>query len=152
MTAVARALPHAKLYGGDGLCLLSFTGARFHGIARSIARRFTCTSLPMPITAYPGGQAFLEAYHHSFGGRTPSAYAIYGYEAMKLGLDTIASLGDQGNNRQAVVKALFSTRDRHSVLGTYSFDRNGDTTLRSYGVWRPSGPRGRLRFVRNAFR
>jgi len=31
--------------------------------------------------------------------------------------------------------ALFATRDRRSVLGTYSIDPNGDTTLRRYGVY-----------------
>ncbi len=32
-------------------------------------------------------------------------------------------------------------RRRSSVLGTYGFDRNGDTTLRSYGLYRV-GPNG----------
>jgi branched-chain amino acid transport system substrate-binding protein len=58
---------------------------------------------------------------------------------MKLGLDTIASLGPEGNNKLAVLKALFALRGRNSVLGTYGFDRNGDTTLKSYGLYRVNG-------------
>jgi hypothetical protein len=48
---------------------------------------------------------------------------------MKLGLDTITSLGPDGNDKQRFSTALFATKDRHSVLGTYGFDKNGDTTL-----------------------
>jgi ABC-type branched-subunit amino acid transport system substrate-binding protein len=55
---------------------------------------------------------------------------------MKLGLDTIAKLGSQGNNRAAVLKALFATTSRSSVLGPYGFDKNGDTTLKSYGLYK----------------
>ena len=28
-----------------------------------------------------------------------------------------------------------TTSDRHSVLGAYAINRNGDTTLRRYGVY-----------------
>jgi hypothetical protein len=55
---------------------------------------------------------------------------------MKLGLSTIAGLGADGDSKSAVLSALFSTADRRSVLGTYSFDRNGDTTLRACGLYR----------------
>ena len=53
-----------------------------------------------------------------------------------LVLDAIARAGADGNQREAVVKAGFATRDRPSVLGTYSIDRFGDTTLTDYGVYR----------------
>ena len=55
---------------------------------------------------------------------------------MKLGLDTVAKLGAQGNSKSAVLKALFATTNRNSVLGTYGFDKNGDTTLKSYGLYK----------------
>jgi branched-chain amino acid transport system substrate-binding protein len=55
---------------------------------------------------------------------------------MKLALDTISSLGPKGNDKAAVLKALFATKARHSVLGTYGFDANGDTTLKSYGLYK----------------
>ncbi len=55
---------------------------------------------------------------------------------MKLGLDTIASLGAQGNSKSAVLHALFAITARNSVLGTYGFDKNGDTTLKAYGVYK----------------
>jgi branched-chain amino acid transport system substrate-binding protein len=42
------------------------------------------------------------------------------------------------------VNALFATRNRAGVLGTYSIDANGDTTLEDYGVY--SVAKRRLRF------
>ena len=38
--------------------------------------------------------------------------------------------------REGVLKALFATKDRDSVLGTYSIDENGDTTLTDYGLYK----------------
>jgi branched-chain amino acid transport system substrate-binding protein len=146
---VAAAIPRAKLYGGDGICLNSFTDPAAHGIPASIGRRFECTVLNLPLHAYPGGPAFLSSYEAEYGVANPDPYAIYGYEAMKLGLDTIATLGSNGNSRPAILRALLATKDRHSVIGTYSFDRNGDTTLRSYGLYKVNGRRGTLVFVRN---
>ena len=86
--------------------------------------------------AYPGGKDFLAAYKAKYGVSNPDPYAIYGYEVMKLGLDTIKGLGAQGNSKSAVLKALFATKARNSVLGTYGFDKNGDTTLKSYGLYK----------------
>jgi branched-chain amino acid transport system substrate-binding protein len=147
--AVAGAIPRAKLYGGDGICSRSFTDPAAHGIPALIGRRFKCTVLNLPLNAYPGGPAFLAAYKTEYGVSNPNPYAIYGYEAMKLGLDTVASLGSNGNSRPAILKALLATKDRHSVIGTYRFDRNGDTTLRTYGLYKVTGAHGTLVFVRN---
>ena len=55
---------------------------------------------------------------------------------MQLGLNTIKGLGAQGNNKAAVLAALFATKATASVLGTFGFDANGDTTLKSYGLYK----------------
>jgi branched-chain amino acid transport system substrate-binding protein len=147
--AVAHALPRAKLYGVDGVCTSSFVDPAAGGIPATAARRFKCTSPVMPLKTYPRGSAFSAAYRGAFHVSNPNPYAIYGYEAMQLGLDTIAKLGSAAESRSAIVKALFMTRNRQSVIGTYSFDPNGDTTLRSYGLYRATGQSGKLVFVRN---
>ncbi len=49
-----------------------------------------------------------------------------------------------GSSKEDVLKALFETKDRESVLGTYSIDENGDTTLTDYGVYAIEG--GELKF------
>ena len=55
--------------------------------------------------------------------------------------------GRWGNDRAAVVAAFHAIRDRDSVLGRYSIDANGDTTLSTYGVV-AVGARGRLVYDR----
>ena len=74
-------------------------------------------------------------YKQSYGTRSVDPYAIYGYEAMALGLDALRRAGANADRRDAVVDALLATKDRQSVIGTYSIDPNGDTTLKDFGVY-----------------
>jgi branched-chain amino acid transport system substrate-binding protein len=58
---------------------------------------------------------------------------------MSLLLSAISRATDRGTKtarRSKVVSELFATRERHSVLGTYSITPAGDTTLRRYGAYR----------------
>jgi branched-chain amino acid transport system substrate-binding protein len=133
---VNAALPKAKIFGGDGVCTGSYTGAKQGGVPANIDPLIQCTVATQKLTAYPGGVAFLKSYKAAYGASSPDPYAIYGYEVMKLGLDTIKGLGAQGSSKSAVLSALFATKARSSVLGTYGFDKNGDTTLKSYGLYK----------------
>ena len=55
-------------------------------------------------------------------------------------LDSIEKAAGGGNlTRQAVTDAVYSTKDRDSVLGKYSIDQNGDTTLTDYGLYKIVG-------------
>jgi len=138
---VNSALPKAKIFGGDGVCSDTWTSAAKGGVPASIDPLIQCTVATLNLTSYPGGKDFLTAYQAKYGTANPDPYAIYGYEVMKLGLDTIAKLGAQGNSKADVLKALFATTARNSVLGTYGFDKNGDTTLKAYGLYKV-GPTG----------
>jgi branched-chain amino acid transport system substrate-binding protein len=133
---VHAALPTAKIFGGDGVCTDSYTSAAKGGVPASIYPLIQCTVATLDLAAYPGGKDFLAKYQAKYGISNPDPYAIYGYEVMKLGLDTIKGLGAQGNSKSAVLKALFATTGRSSVLGVYGFDKNGDTTLKSYGLYK----------------
>jgi branched-chain amino acid transport system substrate-binding protein len=144
---VHSALPTAKVFGGDGVCTDSYTSATKGGVPASLYPLLQCTVATLNLTSYPGGKAFLAAYKAKYGGTSPDPYAIYGFEVMKLGLDTIAGLGTQGNSKSAVLKALFAITARKSVLGTYGFDKNGDTTLKSYGLYKV-GPTGEPVFAK----
>ena len=57
-------------------------------------------------------------------------FGFYGFEAMALILDAIA---EGGGDREATVRAARATRDRDSVLGRYSLDDAGHTTMTAYG-------------------
>ncbi len=133
---VHAALPTAKVFGGDGVCTDSYTSAKKGGVPASLYPLLQCTVATQKLSAYPGGKDFLAAYSKAYGTSSPDPYAIYGYEVMKLGLDTVAKLGAQGNSKSAVLKALFATTNRSSVLGTYGFNKDGDTTLKSYGLYK----------------
>jgi branched-chain amino acid transport system substrate-binding protein len=144
---VHSAIPTAKIFGGDGVCTDSYTNAAKGGVPAAIYPLLQCTVATEDLAALPGGKQFLSAYQAKYGVANPDPYAIYGYEAMKLALDTIASLGAQGNSKSAVLHALFATTARQSVLGTYGFNQYGDTTLKSYGLYKV-GSNGELVFYR----
>jgi branched-chain amino acid transport system substrate-binding protein len=133
---VHAAIPTAKVFGGDGVCTDTFTSQAKGGIPASLYPLTQCTVATQDLAAYPGGKDFLAAYKAKYGVSNPDPYAIYGYEDMKLILDTVTSLGANGNSKSDVLKALFAIKDRKSVLGTYGFDKNGDTTLKSYGLYK----------------
>jgi branched-chain amino acid transport system substrate-binding protein len=133
---VHSAIPTAKVFGGDGVCTDSFTSAAKGGIPASLYPLTQCTVATQDLAAYPGGKTFLAAYKAKYGVSDPDPYAIYGYEVMQLALETIKGLGAQGDNKTAVLNALFALKDRQSVLGSYGFNSNGDTTLKSYGLYK----------------
>jgi branched-chain amino acid transport system substrate-binding protein len=145
---LAAVLPEAQIFGAADVGDQAFTDPAMGGIPTALDRRVLITLPTFPASAYPpAGRAFFARYAQLYGVQQP--YAIYGYEAMSLMLSAIRRAtagGTRAPRRSAVVAALFATRDRSSVLGTYSIDGSGDTTLRRYGVWRVVD--GRLEFWR----
>ena len=142
---VAAALPEAKLYGPDGVAESGFSDPKEGGIPGNVANRVKVSVATLAPDEYPPeGRKFFSDFERSYGEPNPDPYAIYGYEAMRLVLDTIEGLGDQGGDRQAVIDALFEVKGRQSVLGTYDIDENGDTTLTDYGIYTIKG--GELEF------
>jgi branched-chain amino acid transport system substrate-binding protein len=74
------------------------------------------------------GQRFVREFRGRYA-RRPGRYAAYGYEAMALILDSIRRAENRGDERQAVIDAFFTTAERDSILGRYSIDSVGNTTL-----------------------
>jgi branched-chain amino acid transport system substrate-binding protein len=141
----AAALPDAKLYGPDGVAEAGFVDPKEGGIPADVASRVTLTVATLSPDQYPeDGQAFFNAFREKHDEPNPNPYAIYGYEAMRLALDAIAR--SETGEKADILAALFETKDRESVLGTYSIDENGDTTLSDYGVYKVTG--GELEFDR----
>ena len=56
--------------------------------------------------------------------------AIFGYEAMALVLDVLRRAGANAANHAALIADFHATNGRASVLGTYSIDGDGDTSLK----------------------
>jgi branched-chain amino acid transport system substrate-binding protein len=146
---MASALPAAKIFGPDGLAESTYTDPAKGGIPATLAPRVFLTVATLPPAQYPpAGRAFFARYAATYHPGKPEPYGIYGFEAMSLLLDAIkrAAAGGATADRAKVVAAVFATRDRPSVLGTYSIDSNGDTTLTDYGAYRIKG--GQLSFFK----
>ena len=76
----------------------------------------------------PAGTTFVSQFTSMFG-HAPAVQAIFGYEAMAAVLSVLKQAGTSANSRSTVVKGFFAIRNRQSVLGTYSIDSNGDTSI-----------------------
>jgi branched-chain amino acid transport system substrate-binding protein len=133
------------LLAGDGMCLNDAANPK-KGIPSNLAPRFFCTIATLDPKAFgPEGKKFFKDYSAKYNVPSPDPYAIYGYETMALMLDAIKRASASGNiTKAAVVDAVFATKNRNSVLGTYSIDKNGDTSLTDYGLYKISG--GKLTF------
>ena len=128
-TDVGAANPNIKMFGPDGVAESSFTTK----VPANLQSRTYVTNPTLDPKLYPpAAQDFFKTYKQKFG-KNPEPYAIYGYEAMQVALLAIQNAGDKGNDRQAVIDQFFKIKDRDSVLGKYSIDQNGDTTLSDYG-------------------
>ena len=133
---VASANPTAKLFGPDGVAEEAFTNPKKGGIPTAVGKRVTFTVATLGVKDLPSAGPVLNDYRKTYNVKTVDPYGIYGYETMALALDTLKRAGSKANDRAAVVKALFATKNRKSAIGTYSIDKNGDTSLTDYGVYK----------------
>jgi ABC-type branched-subunit amino acid transport system substrate-binding protein len=66
-------------------------------------------------------------------GRPAQYYSVAAAQATEVMLDAIAR---SDGTRASVVRELFKTRVEDGILGTFSFDRNGDTTAGAVTIFR----------------
>jgi branched-chain amino acid transport system substrate-binding protein len=122
--------PRLLLLGPSTMVNESFTSA----IGAAGASTYLTTPALAPALYPRSAQRLLADFHRSFPGVQAGSYALYGYEAMTAVLEAIRSAGARGNDRQAVIERFFAGGRRDSVLGPYSIEANGETTLSRYGV------------------
>jgi branched-chain amino acid transport system substrate-binding protein len=122
--------PGIKLFGPDGVAETSFTSKL---PADAQKNTYITVGTIDPKDYPPEGQKFFKDFKAAYGGGQPEPYAIYGYEAMSLMLDAMKRAGDSCNDRQAIIDQVFKTKDKPSVLGTYSVDKDGDVTTKQFG-------------------
>ena len=133
---VSAAIPDAQLYGPDGVAEETFYNPEEGGLPADVAEKTTVTVATLDPAEYgEEGEQFFKDYADEFGEGEPNPYAIYGYEAGLLMLDILERAEDP-TDRTSVREAMFETEDRDSILGTYSIDENGDTTLTDYGSYK----------------
>lgn len=82
----------------------------------------------LPYDKWTGkAKEFLEKFRKKYGVEEPEAYSIYGYEAAKVAIEAIKRANKK--DRKAILEAGFAIRDFDGVLGKWSFDENGDTSI-----------------------
>ncbi len=132
---VHAANPDLKMFGPDGVAESAFT----EELGPEVEKNVYITNPTLDPKLYPASaQEFFDQFEQQHG-KTPEPYAIYGYEAANLVIEAIKAAGESGGDRPAVVEQFFQIKDRESVLGNYSIDENGDTTLSDYGGNRVEG-------------
>jgi len=132
--------PDAKIFGPDGMATVDMTKEIPADVQ---AKSYFTAPTVSPDELPPAGQKFYKDYQAKYGEPQDEIdpYAVYGYEAMDVVLDAIEK---GGNDRQKVIDAFFATKGKQSVLGTYDIDKDGDTTLSTYGAYVAKG--GKLVF------
>jgi branched-chain amino acid transport system substrate-binding protein len=96
--------------------------------AANIEGRCFVTFGGMPPEKLTGkGSEFVARYRQAHG-ELPEAYAVYGYEAACVALRAIRDAGVK--DRRAIASAALDIRDFDGALGRWSFDENGDTSMR----------------------
>jgi branched-chain amino acid transport system substrate-binding protein len=88
------------------------------------------------------GQEFVKTYQQKYDDE-PQPYTAYAYEAANVMLGAIERASEEAGGdvpeRQAVLEQIFATEDYKGVLGTWSFDEDGDTTLSELSILRVEG-------------
>jgi len=82
------------------------------------------------------GQEFVESYEQQHDDEV-QPYTAYAYEAANVMLDAIERAANEAGgapDREAVLQQILATEDYEGVLGTWSFDEDGDTTLTELSV------------------
>jgi ABC-type branched-subunit amino acid transport system substrate-binding protein len=124
---IASMAPTAKLFGPSSLNSSAFTSA-ISGAVRNLY-----VSIPgyLPKDLPAAGKSFVSdfkaAYHHA-----PNVEAVFGYEAMSALLRVLKNEGENASDRTDVVKGFMKQRKVSSVLGTYSIDSSGNTSLDAF--------------------
>jgi branched-chain amino acid transport system substrate-binding protein len=126
-------LPKLKLFAPSTLA----TPAFLHGLDGAANATYVTSPILEPDQYPPSGQRVFAEYRRLFPGAVPTAYALYGYEAMADVLRTINRAGPQAA-RSARVTAFFHLGEIHGVIGDYRINANGDTSLDSFDGYRVS--------------
>ena len=113
----------AMFMGPDGILESAFIEAAGADVAEGVYG----TIAGNPRAKLPeAGQKFYTDYQAKFNAE-PEAYAIYGFEAASVAIKAISTVCS--TDKAAILNAVYTTKNFAGVLGTWSFDANGDTDL-----------------------
>jgi branched-chain amino acid transport system substrate-binding protein len=118
--SLAAANPKIDLFGPSALVGGSFPATLSH----------LYLSVPgfLPKALPSAGRTFAADFKAAYG-HAPALQAIFGYEAVAAVVDDLRRLGAGANDRAKVVRGFFQGSNPQSVLGAYSINANGDTSI-----------------------
>jgi branched-chain amino acid transport system substrate-binding protein len=117
------------LMGGDGI-----QDAEFLNVAGEDAIGSYSTVAAVNVETLDEAKQFIEDYEAAGFQEPLGAYSGPGYEVANIAIDAISRASEP--SRDAVCEALRNTKDFKGVLGTTSFDENGDTTNKVISFYR----------------
>jgi len=127
------AMPDLKLMAPEGI------GDEDWLKAAGTAAEGTYLTFPgAPAAQYTGKAAkFRDDFMAKYNVTSLDPYTIYGYEVANVVLDSMDKAikdgaSDVATIRSATLKAIAATKDYNGVLGTWSFDANGDISLSAF--------------------
>jgi branched-chain amino acid transport system substrate-binding protein len=124
MRGVGMTPEQVKFMGPDGILVQDFVAA-----AGPAAEGVYATFGGVPPTELTGkGKEWYDSYKQKFNAE-PEVYAAYGYESAKVAINAINQVCKR--DRAAIRDAVMATKDFPGLLGTWSFDENGDTTIKT---------------------
>lgn len=132
--SLAASNPTAKLFGPSALDDPSFAS----GLAPAAHNLFISAPGFLKANLTPAGATFASQFTAAYG-HAPVPGAIFGYEAMSAVLAVLREAGSSANNRGTVVHDFLTLRRSQSVLGPYSIDSNGDTSIAPFVFSRLQG-------------
>jgi len=112
--------------GGDGI-----VEDEFLKVAGDAANGSYGTVASINVQRVPAAQAFVKAYRARFGS-DPGAYSANAYVAAKIIIDAVRAVGP---DRAKVLDWVRKLHNYKSIIGTFSFDKNGDTTLKIISIY-----------------
>lgn len=129
LQAISRALPGATLFGSSAMTYSTPTPPGLPEIQ--------LLSPLLPARAY-GPRARRVLRRIPPAQRPRGAEALYGYEAMRIVIDSIAAAGSDGGDRAAVARAALTAGARTSVIGPFRVLPTGDIVPARFGAYRRS--------------
>jgi branched-chain amino acid transport system substrate-binding protein len=120
--------PKIQLQMPDGFSDPTANGAVGNGAYISVAGQ-----PPNKLTGL--GATFVASFGKQIG-TAVNPYAAYGAQAMDVMLQVIAKSGGQRTN---VTKALFGIKITNGILGTFTINSQGDTSLQPITIYKQSG-------------
>ncbi len=112
--------------GGDGI-----VEDEFLTVAGDAANNSFGTVASINVERVAAAQTFVNAYKAKFH-EAPGAYSANAYVATKIIIDAVKAVGPDRAKVRAWVAKL---HDYKSIIGTFSFDENGDTTNRVISIY-----------------